>query len=139
MTKQIQQHAQRHSVRVTGLRNHLPLNGASGFRSADLLDVLINFLELKNDAALSRELRVSAPILSKIRHGVLPVSAAILVRMHEVSGLSIYELRACMGDHRANLACSTRANVNSKLAARHPPGALRLLWKQTQALSLHVV
>jgi len=102
MTKQIQQHAQRHSVRVTGLRNHLPLNGASGFRSADLLDVLINFLGLKNDAALSRELRVSAPILSKIRHGVLPVSAAILVRMHEVSGLSIYELRACMGDHRAN-------------------------------------
>ncbi|WP_329957994.1 hypothetical protein [Janthinobacterium sp. EB271-G4-7A] len=102
MTKQIQQHPQQHAARVTGLRNRLPRNGASGFRSADLLDVLIDFLGLKNDAALGRELHVSAPILSKIRHGSLPVSAAILIRMHEVSGLSIHELRACMGDHRAN-------------------------------------
>lgn len=98
MTKKIQQH----SVRVAGLRNRLPQNGARGFRSAELLDVLIDFLGLKNDAALGRELQVSAPILSKIRHGALPVSAAILIRMHEVSGLSIHVLRAYMGDHRAN-------------------------------------
>lgn len=106
MAKQIQQHAQQHAPqhtpRVTGLRNRLPRNGASGFRSADLLDVLIDFLGLKNDAALGRALQVSAPILSKIRHGALPVSAATLIRMHEVSGLSIHELRACMGDHRAH-------------------------------------
>ncbi|WP_240943841.1 hypothetical protein [Janthinobacterium lividum] len=86
--------------RVTGLRNHPPTLEANRFRSADLLDVLIDFLGLKNDAALGRELQVSPPILSKIRHGALPVSAAILIRMHEVSGLSIFELRACMGDHR---------------------------------------
>lgn len=98
MTKQIQQY----SSRVTGLRNRLPLSGANGFCSADLLDVLIEFLGLKNDAALGRELQVSAPILSKIRHGSLPVSAAILIRMHEVSRLSIHELRACMGDHRTH-------------------------------------
>lgn len=96
MVKQIKQHP----PRVTGLRNHPPINDGAGFRSADLLDVLIDFLGLKNDAALGRELQVSPPILSKIRHGGLPVSAAILIRMHEVSGLSIFELRACMGDHR---------------------------------------
>ena len=96
MEKQIQQHP----PRVTGLRNHPPVLDGSRFRSADLLDALIEFLGLKNDAALGRALQVSAPILSKIRHGALPVSAAILIRMHEVSGLSIYELRACMGDHR---------------------------------------
>ncbi|WP_240317753.1 hypothetical protein [Janthinobacterium lividum] len=86
--------------RVTGLRNRHPTLEANRFCSADLLDMLTYFLELKNDAALGRELQVSPPILSKIRHGVLPVSAAILIRMHEVSGLSIYELRAFMGDHR---------------------------------------
>ncbi len=96
MRKQVQQHL----PRVTGLRNHPPILEADRFRSADLLDALIDYLGLKNDAALGRELQVSPPILSKIRHGALPVSAAILIRMHEVSGLSIYELRACMGDHR---------------------------------------
>lgn len=84
----------------TGLRNRRPNTDEYVFRNADLLDVLIDFLGLKNDAALGRELQVAPPILSKIRHGTLPVSAAILIRMHEVSGLSIYQLRACMGDHR---------------------------------------
>ncbi|WFR82265.1 hypothetical protein P9875_14305 [Janthinobacterium rivuli] len=108
MTKQIQQHP----PRVTGLRNRLPLNAASGFRNADLLDVLIDFLGLKNDAALGRELQVSAPILSKIRHGSLPVSAAILIRMHEVSRLSIQELRACMGDHRTRFGMPDEEDSN---------------------------
>ena len=67
-----------------------------------LLDVLIEKLELKNDAALSRALAVAPPVISKIRHRRLPVGASLLIRMHEVTDMSIRELRDLMGDQRAN-------------------------------------
>ena len=65
-----------------------------------LLDTLIEKLQLKNDAALSRKLEVAPPVISKIRHRRLPVGASLLVRMHEVSELGIRELRDLMGDRR---------------------------------------
>jgi hypothetical protein len=61
-----------------------------------ILDTLIARLELKNDAALSRALEVAPPVISKIRHQTLPIGATILLRMHEVSNLSIRELRSLM-------------------------------------------
>jgi plasmid maintenance system antidote protein VapI len=70
---------------------------------ARLLDVLVARLRLKNDAALSRLLEVEAPTISKIRNRRLRVGAAMLLRMHEVSNLSIEELRALMGDRRARM------------------------------------
>jgi len=66
----------------------------------NLLDSLLNRLRLKNDAALSRALEVAPPVISKIRHGRLPVGASMLIRMHEVSALSIRDLRDLMGDRR---------------------------------------
>src|ERR1035437_10642637 len=65
-----------------------------------LLDSIIEKLNLKNDAALSRTLEVAPPVISKIRHRRLPVGASMLIRMHEVSDLSIEELRILMGDRR---------------------------------------
>lgn len=67
-----------------------------------LLDALIEKMNLKNDAALSRRLVVQPPVISKIRHRRLPVGASLLIRMHEESGLSIRELRELMGDRRQN-------------------------------------
>lgn len=61
-----------------------------------VLDAIINKLKLKNDAALSRTLEVAPPVISKIRHNTLPIGATLLLRMHEVSDLSIRELRALM-------------------------------------------
>ena len=58
-----------------------------------LLDVLIEKLSLKNDAAPSRALEVAPPVISKIRHRKLAVGATILLRMHEKSELSIRELK----------------------------------------------
>ena len=66
----------------------------------NLLTTLIHKLKLKNDAALSRALEVEPPLISKIRHRRLPVAASMLIRMHEVSDLSIKELRLLMGDRR---------------------------------------
>ncbi len=65
-----------------------------------LLDTLIAKMKLKNDAALSRALQVAPPVLSKIRHRRLPVGASMLIRMHELTDISIRELREMMGDRR---------------------------------------
>lgn len=65
-----------------------------------LLDALIEKMKLKNDAALSRALEVAPPVLSKIRHRRLPVGASMLIRMHELTDISIRELREMMGDRR---------------------------------------
>lgn len=74
----------------------------------NLLDALIEKLNLKNDAALSRALEVAPPVISKIRHRRLPVGASLLIRMHEVSDLSIKELRNLMGDRRDKFRISDK-------------------------------
>ena len=74
----------------------------------NLLDTLIDKLHLKNDAALSRALEVAPPVISKIRHRRLPVGASLLIRMHEVSDLSIRELRTLMGDRREKFRISDK-------------------------------
>lgn len=73
-----------------------------------LLDTLIENLRLKNDAALSRALEVAPPVISKIRHHRLPVGASLLIRMHEVSDLSIRDLRYLMGDRRTKFRISDK-------------------------------
>jgi hypothetical protein len=83
----------------------------------NLLNVLLDKLRLKNDAALSRMLEVAPPVISKIRHQRLPVGASLLIRMHEVSGLSIRDLRDLMGDRRAKYRLSGQAWATAQAAA----------------------
>jgi hypothetical protein len=71
-----------------------------------LLDSLLQNMQLKNDAALSRMLEVAPPVISKIRHQRLPVSGAVLLRMHETTGMSIGDLRFLMGDRRTKYRLS---------------------------------
>ena len=71
-----------------------------------LLDTLRERMHLKNDAALSRALEVTAPVISKIRHRTLPVGASLSIRMHEVTQLSIRDLRDLMGDRRTRYRVS---------------------------------
>ena len=72
----------------------------------NLLDSLIDTLRLRNDAALARVLEVAPPVISKIRHRKLPIGASILIRMHEVTELSIKDLRIMMGDRRQKFRIS---------------------------------
>jgi hypothetical protein len=65
------------------------------------VDQLSARLKVKNDAALCRQLGVSPPLISKIRHLRLPIGASLLIRVHEVTGLAIGELRTLMGDRRS--------------------------------------
>lgn len=68
----------------------------------NLLDALFQRLECKSDADLSRALKVMPPVISKIRNRRLPVGASFLIRAHDVSGLSIDELRTFMGVDKAD-------------------------------------
>jgi hypothetical protein len=87
------------------------LTGQETYDPDRLLNTLIEKVRLKNDAALSRALEVAPPVISKIRHRRLPVGASLLIRMHEVSDLSIRELRELMGDRRTKYRLS---NVQGK-------------------------
>ncbi|MBC3873334.1 hypothetical protein [Undibacterium flavidum] len=78
----------------------IPLSEEFQYDPNNLLDTLIKTLGIKNDAALSRALEVAPPVISKIRHKILPVGPSLLIRMHEESGLSIREIRNLMGDRR---------------------------------------
>lgn len=62
-----------------------------------LLDELLSRLCLKNDAALSRALGVAPPRLSKLRHRRLPVAADLMIQIHDVTKLSIDDIRRLMG------------------------------------------
>lgn len=62
-----------------------------------LLDTVTDNLRLKNDAQLCRVLNVAPPVISRIRHSRLAVGPSLLIRMHEVTGLSIRDLRRLMG------------------------------------------
>lgn len=79
-----------------------------GYDPNRLLDTLIEKMRLKNDAALSRLLEVAPPVISKIRHRRLPVGASLLIRMHEVTDLSIKDLRILMGDRRSKFRISDK-------------------------------
>lgn len=70
------------------------------FNPGALLDALMSKLQVKTDAALARMLEVAPPVISNIRHHRLPVGASLLIRMNEVTGLSIRDLRDLMGDRR---------------------------------------
>lgn len=65
-----------------------------------LIDEMIVRANVSNDAALARTLGVPREVISKIRHKRIPVGAAMLIVMHEISGLSFADLRALMGDSR---------------------------------------
>lgn len=71
-----------------------------------LLNALWALFNIRNDAALCRLLEVSASVISKVRHGRLPLGAALLIRIHEVTHISIRELRDLMGDRRRKYRAS---------------------------------
>jgi hypothetical protein len=76
------------------------IESQSHYNPNHLLDVLLNEMQAKNDSALCRLLGVKPPNISKIRHHRSPVGASLLIRLHEITGISIRDLRNLMGDRR---------------------------------------
>ena len=99
------------------------MNETVDFDPSWMLNTVIRMLQLKNDAALSRELEVAPPVLSKIRHGRIPVGPSLLIRLHEVSGISIQELRGLMGDRRERFRIGSRSFEPERGHESPPPAA----------------
>jgi plasmid maintenance system antidote protein VapI len=64
-----------------------------------LIDRLREMKQLHSDAQLCRVLQVPPPMISKIRTGRISISAGLLIRIHEVFGLPIPELRKLIAEH----------------------------------------
>jgi hypothetical protein len=80
------------------MRKKSPLIARSGYTPNLLLDTLMEKLEAKSDAALARTLAVPASTISKVRHKQVAVNSDLLLAAHELTGMSIRELRDLMGD-----------------------------------------
>lgn len=63
-----------------------------------LLDWLLTLKKLRSDAALSRCLQVTPPVISKIRSGQLNLSPNLLLKIHDAYNIPINELRALLGN-----------------------------------------
>lgn len=62
-----------------------------------MLDRVSHLLQLKNDAALSRALDVAPPVVSKVRHGRLDIGDTLIIRIHELTGLTVREIKGALG------------------------------------------
>lgn len=78
------------------------------FDPAHMLDHLRYRLRLKDDASLSRLLDVTPPMLSRVRHRKRGVCAALIIRIHEATGIRVHDLRVMMGDRRARVRAGQR-------------------------------
>lgn len=65
-------------------------------RTYELFDDIKAMHGIKNDAALARRLDVGQAQISKIRNGVNPCPADIVLRVHEVLGVPVATARALL-------------------------------------------
>ena len=70
----------------------------NGYDPNRLLDTLLAHQNLKTDAELARTLEVNPSVISKIRNSKARISASLLLDIHEMTDISIRELRNLMGD-----------------------------------------
>lgn len=68
--------------------------------SQALFDTVMKRQKYKNDAELSRALKVDPAALSRMRHGHLKVGATLILRIHELTDykMSVKEIKQLIGD-----------------------------------------
>jgi plasmid maintenance system antidote protein VapI len=64
------------------------------------LDRLLSQLHLADDSQLARTLKMNKKVLISIRERRQPISGSMLMRMQEVTGLTVEELRHMLKDRR---------------------------------------
>ena len=73
-----------------------------------LIDAVTARLELKNDAGFAKALKVEAPIIEKVRSSSLPLGGYLLMRLRELTGMSVTDLQDLMGDRRRKFRMNVR-------------------------------
>jgi plasmid maintenance system antidote protein VapI len=62
-----------------------------------LIDTLLAEQHLKHGRALSQSLAVQPSVITKIRNGAVPVSAEMMIRIHEKFDMPIARIKALAG------------------------------------------
>lgn len=65
-----------------------------------ILDRIMVEKGLKNDAALSRLLDWSPPVISKLRHDKLPIGPSTILTLVELGGIPLEDIRAVVPRQR---------------------------------------
>lgn len=58
-----------------------------------LIDHLLSQYNIKNDAALAKLLGVHPPTISKIRHGHMSFTPALILKIHEAFDMPVKEIK----------------------------------------------
>ena len=58
------------------------------------MDLLVERFDLKNDAQLGRALGMQPPHISRIRAGNLPLTAEVILRIHEAGQIDVADIRS---------------------------------------------
>jgi hypothetical protein len=72
----------------------------SGYDPGNLFDTLIRKMALQTDAELAGRLGLQPHVIAMLRSRQLPLDASVLLRMHDVTGISLRYLRVLLGDRR---------------------------------------
>lgn len=75
----------------------MPKVPAEGYNPNGLMDAVMAQHALINDAALARKLGVAPPVISKIRRYGMPVGASMILKLHEICGVPVAEIRSFIG------------------------------------------
>ena len=59
-----------------------------------LIECLKKLFNLKNDAALAKDLNVAPPVISKLKSGVLEIGPTLLIKIHDAYGMPVTQIRA---------------------------------------------
>lgn len=77
-----------------------------------LFDLLRQRLQLHSDKALAKALQIAPPLLARLRHRGLPMSGSLLLRIQDVSGIAVDELRRVLGDRRRRMRLAIGARTS---------------------------
>ena len=86
-----------------------------GYDPARMLDALALHTRASSDASLAKALKISKHLIGWIRQGRYPLSATLILQIHEATGLSIGEIRNLVGDRRRVMRISARRMLNPEI------------------------
>lgn len=67
---------------------------AEDYNPVALFEHVMDSLKIRTDASLARALGVGSPTICKMRKKDMPITSSMLIRMHDLTGQSLDDLRA---------------------------------------------
>ncbi|MES2729949.1 MAG: hypothetical protein V4621_07645 [Pseudomonadota bacterium] len=115
--------------------NEQKLLELKSYNPAALIDEVTDLLDLKNDRALAAALNIGAPSICKIRSKVAAITPNILIRMHDLTGKSLDELRAMGGIPKTNFDPGTTKKDSAHVGGEHAISDIAASVAEEQAMN----